>query len=266
LALQVNLGTQGVGGVNLNQLVISDTSSANNGDATVSVLINGNSMATSVAFVSNTATINLNNYNLTGNQVLQVYLNFTNTAQGTYQLSVTSLTGSSMNNGGQPVTATPLPVSGYTVSCQPPTSTPVNTVTSTWTPTNTNTPTYTATITATSTPTCTFTSTTSGTITATYTSTPVALKVPVIYPNPVGGAGQVSIRPPVYTGNTVKVEIYTVAYRKVFNHTYELTYGNDVVLYAPITDNWNNPLASGVYYVVVTTNNGRSIGKMLVLR
>jgi hypothetical protein len=253
--------------VNLNQLVINDTTAAeNNGDASVSVVINGTTVASSVVFVSDFATINLNNYNLSGNQVLQVYLNFTNSAQGTYQLSITSLTGSSMNNGGQPVTATPLPVSGYTVSCQPPTSTPAHTATFTWSPTNTNTSTTTATITATSTPTCTFTSTTSGTITATSTSTPAALKVPVIYPNPVDGTSRVSIRPPVYTGNTVKVEIYTVAYRKVFNRTFNLTYGNDVILNAPVTDNWNNPLASGVYYVVVTTNSGRSIGKMLILR
>ena len=90
--------------------------------------------------------------------------------------------------------------------------------------------------------------------------------MPVIYPNPVDGTTNVSIRPPVYTGNTVKVEIYTVAFRKVFGQTYPYSYGTDIHLNAPITDSWNNPLASGVYYVVITTNRGRSIGKMLILR
>jgi hypothetical protein len=95
----------------------------------------------------------------------------------------------------------------------------------------------------------------------------VAPKVPVIYPNPVNGTTDVVIHPPVYTGNSVKLEIYTVAFRRVFSHNYpNQPYGIDIPLKAPITDSWNNPLASGVYYVVVTTSSGRSVGKMLVLR
>jgi len=33
-----------------------------------------------------------------------------------------------------------------------------------------------------------------------------------------------------------------------------------------LTDRWGTPLASGMYYAVVTTNAGRSIGKLLIFR
>jgi hypothetical protein len=268
LALQVNMVTNGQGGVTLNQLNLSDSGTGNAANASVSVVVNGSFVGPVIAFSSNVASINLNNYALAPNVSLtvQVYLVLSTAALNTYQVSVASLTGYSGNNGGQPISASPIPLSGYTVNCQQPTTTPTNTPTSTLTFTNTFTPTATSTITTTITPTFTFTITATGTITATSTKTPVPITVPVIYPNPVDGTSDVSIRPPAYTGNNVKVEIYTVAFRKVFDQSYPKTYGNDITLHAPIADKWNNPLASGLYYVVVTTNKGRSIGKMLILR
>ena len=34
----------------------------------------------------------------------------------------------------------------------------------------------------------------------------------------------------------------------------------------PLTGRGGNPLANGIYYVVVTTNAGKATGKLLVLR
>jgi hypothetical protein len=61
------------------------------------------------------------------------------------------------------------------------------------------------------------------------------------------------------------VKVYTVAFRLVQERTYDnIPSGTSVPL--ELTDRWGTPLASGFYYVVVETNAGRSIGKLLVLR
>jgi hypothetical protein len=68
----------------------------------------------------------------------------------------------------------------------------------------------------------------------------------------------------------VKVQLYTVAFRKVFEKKYPgQAAGQDCLISnrsGQLVDTWGNPLSSGLYYVVVTTNSGRTIGKMLVLR
>jgi len=89
--------------------------------------------------------------------------------------------------------------------------------------------------------------------------------VVVIYPNPAPG-GTVNVLPPAYTGfSDVRVEIFTAAFRKVQDRTFtNIPSGTAVPL--TLTDRWGSPLASGIYYVVVTTFKGRSIGKLLVLR
>jgi hypothetical protein len=102
--------------------------------------------------------------------------------------------------------------------------------------------------------------------TPTFSQTPVPEKYPVIYPNPADGTAPVNVRPPYFTGvSDVKVQVYTLAFRKVQEKTYKgLVAGQDCQI--RMTDTWNNPLASGLYYVVVTSNSGRTIGKMLILR
>lgn len=86
-----------------------------------------------------------------------------------------------------------------------------------------------------------------------------------LYPNPVAGSA-VNILPPPYTGTSnVRVEIYTVSFRKVLDKSYDsVTSGTAVVV--TLTGTGGDPLANGVYYVVVMTNAGRTIGKLLVLR
>jgi len=61
------------------------------------------------------------------------------------------------------------------------------------------------------------------------------------------------------------VKIFTVAFRLVQVRTYlDIPSGTPVPL--ELTDRWGRPLASGLYYVVVTTNAGQSIGKLLIQR
>jgi hypothetical protein len=86
-----------------------------------------------------------------------------------------------------------------------------------------------------------------------------------IYPNPVTGS-TVQILPPPYSGDSVvRVEIYTLAFRKVQDNTY-----GPVVTGTPIPVSLSgkdgNPLSDGLYYVVVTVNGKRTIGKLLLLR
>jgi hypothetical protein len=86
----------------------------------------------------------------------------------------------------------------------------------------------------------------------------------VLYPNPVG-AGPVTLNPGLSSSSTVKVELFTVAFRKVNELTFsQVPAGGTVSI--PLTDKKGTPLASGLYYVVVTTDQGRTILKLLVLR
>jgi hypothetical protein len=243
-AAQVQITNSGNMAVNLTQLTVTDLGPGNASDITsVIALINGTQVGVPTAFVGNTATINLNNYVLSAGpaQTVKILANFSGTSNGTYQLSM-NLSGTSTNNGGQPANFTGLPVAGNTIVVQQPT----------FTPTLSPTPTFTITPTVSPTPTS--------------SQTPVPEKNPIIFPNPVDGTVPVKVRPPAFTGTSdVKVQLYTLAFRKVQENVYpNMVAGQDCPI--PLKDSWNNPLASGLYYVVVTTHNGRTIGKMLLLR
>jgi hypothetical protein len=117
-------------------------------------------------------------------------------------------------------------------------------MTATWTPT----PTYTRVFTSTVTP---VPSVAQGTV--------------GIYPNPVTGP-TVNVLPPPYLGySKVRVEIFTVNFRKVQDTTFDSVPSGTAVVVS-LTGWGGHFLANGLYYVVVTTNNGRAIGKLLVLR
>ena len=124
----------------------------------------------------------------------------------------------------------------------------------------TATPTATATMTSTPTPTRTTIAT------STSTETPVVIvSTPVIYPNPATGSGPVSIRLPNYPGTaTVTVKVFTTAFRMVNEFTRQSEGGTDIAL--PLTNRSGAPLANGLYYVVVTTPEGRAIEKLLIIR
>ena len=86
----------------------------------------------------------------------------------------------------------------------------------------------------------------------------------MIYPNPAPG-GTVDLLLPDGTTGTVKVEIFTVAFRKVQSVTLEnVQPGQSLPL--PLTDRGGSPLASGLYYVVVIADGHFTVGKLMVLR
>jgi hypothetical protein len=100
--------------------------------------------------------------------------------------------------------------------------------------------------------------------TATCTPTPQPVTTAVIYPNPSSG-GPVSLMPPVYAASLpIKVQIFTTAFRMVQEYNYPAqTYGP---VKMTLVDKAGVPLASGLYYAVVTVNGNRSVAKLLLLR
>lgn len=106
--------------------------------------------------------------------------------------------------------------------------------------------------------------------TPTASSTPQAPAVAVVYPNPSSG-GPVNVMPPAFEGTAeVKVQVFTLAFRKVQEQVVRQTQGPLTLLPA---DKGGNPLSSGLYYVVVTVTPStqgrpslRSVVKLLLLR
>jgi hypothetical protein len=230
-AVQVTVNNSSGTTVTLTSLTVT-TGTGNTSDITsVSVLINGSPAGLPSVFTGSTATLNLNNYVLQpSSQTLEILLSFSVNATGTYPMTISGVTGTSGNNGGQPVGFNGLSVSGYTVVVHQPTQTP------TFSPTST----------------------------VTSAPTPLAGKVG-IYPNPVTGP-TVQILPPLYNGiSKVRVEVFTLAFRKVQDTPYS-SWPSGTAVFLSLTGKDGNPLANGIYYVVVTTNSGRAIGKLLILK
>jgi hypothetical protein len=161
----------------------------------------------------------------------------------------------------------------YTAAGVTPTST--FTTTPTWTPTDTPTPTSTLTFTPTGTwytstftPTVTSTPTPTSTITPTFTATPA--NTLVLFPNPVKDGSPLGFYYNVTSPmDQVKVKVFTLAFRKVFEaddllttlggHLYRLDWGVTGL-----------NLANGLYYVVVYYQSGGSethqVMKLLIQR
>jgi hypothetical protein len=111
------------------------------------------------------------------------------------------------------------------------------------------------------------TSTPTSTPTLTFTPTPEPIGgVPVLYPNPVSGPGPVTIQLPNYPGtDKVTLKVFTTAFRMVNTIPYDSQAGGSNIS-LPLTDRNNQPLANGLYYVVVKSPAGKSILKLLILR
>jgi len=87
----------------------------------------------------------------------------------------------------------------------------------------------------------------------------------VIYPNPVTGT-TVNVLPKAYSGiSNVEVEIFTVSFRMVQEETF-VNVPSGVAVTVQLTDKWGKPLANGLYYLVVKTNGGQSVGKLLIIK
>ncbi|HEV2352886.1 MAG TPA: hypothetical protein VGR89_01475 [Puia sp.] len=168
-------------------------------------------------------------------------------------------------------TASSTPSASFTASWTPsptPTSsgtaTPTFSFTPTWTFTWTHTPTFTWTGTLTPTATDTATSTAPFTHTATPVPT-IAGGTLGIYPNPATGPTVNLLPPPMGGSSNVRVEFFTLSFRKVKDQTFpNVPPGSPVTV--DLTGWGGHPLANGVYYVVVTTDTRRVTGKLLVLR
>jgi hypothetical protein len=170
---------------------------------------------------------------------LSVSYSLSPTASGTYSTSATGLTGQG-EVSGRPIQVTGIPVAGAVLT--------VNIPTATATPTSSFTPAFTVTSTATPSP----------------TPTPVT-GPPVLYPNPVTTSGLTHLLVPLTSASNVRVQIFTTAFRMVQEETFQQVSPGEVITLT-LTDKFGNPLANGLYYVVIEAQGKRWITKLLVIR
>ncbi|HET9869426.1 MAG TPA: hypothetical protein VFR02_02865, partial [bacterium] len=108
------------------------------------------------------------------------------------------------------------------------------------------------------------------TATVTPTSTPLILEPvtdPLPYPNPSTNTDPISVQ--VSFGQPtgpVHLEIFTTAFRKIQDINEGSVEARPYTWKIYVTDKNSIPLANGLYYLVVSSPNGRGIGKLLVLR
>jgi hypothetical protein len=192
--------------------------------------------------------------------------------------STSTMTSSNTTTSIPTFTLTPTTTNTFTLTPTG-TYTPTQSLTFTPTPTVSMAPSVQLTVTASLTPTP-----TASTVTFSPTSTPTlvwtpAVKTPTVtttwtaapastvavYPNPAKSS-TVNILLPSYGGTSnVKIVIMTVAYMKVFQETIsQVPSGQSISL--PLMSQWNSKLANGLYYIIVTTKQGQSIAKLLILR
>jgi len=216
-----------------------------------------------------------------------VVTGFTEDNYGNFYISQSN-TNEVLEMRGCLASPTPSPTVTSTATLTP-TGTTTGTPTATPTPTLTGTPTFTASPTATSTASFTASATPSPTVSSTFTSSPTATPSstptasptatvtstvtstptegchdPGFYPNPCSDTLHVHFSP-CDQGREVYVKIFTVVDRKVLDKDIpHIPIGTDFSL--ELKDDWDRPLANGLYYLVIDGAQGRSIGKLLILR
>jgi hypothetical protein len=89
---------------------------------------------------------------------------------------------------------------------------------------------------------------------------------PVIYPNPSDGTQPIHILVPGRAGTAeVTIRIFTLAFRLVQQQKFEqVPLGTNKQV--ELKDRAGKPLASGLYYVVVTIDSKRTVEKLLILQ
>ena len=88
---------------------------------------------------------------------------------------------------------------------------------------------------------------------------------PVIYPNPISGPGPAHLAVPLTGTANVQATLYTSSFRRINSFSWSnVTPGT--VLDIPLTDQNGNPLANGVYYLLVQAQGKRWVIKLMVLR
>lgn len=167
-------------------------------------------------------------------------------------------------------TYTPTPMFTATSTATSSTTvTPTSSSTATFTSTSTNsmTPTFSFTFspTPTWTPTPTLTTTPSPTTSPSPSITPTGPAYNVLYPNPVKGNTPPQLYLALTASASVRVQIFTIAYRKIWDKTYNPVVPGQI-LTLPSVGPDGNPLSNGLYYVVVTVNGKREKLKLIVLK
>jgi hypothetical protein len=186
----------------------------------------------------------------------------TETTSPTYTLSFTSSPTFSF-------TMTP----SFTITFSPTLTTTSFTTSST--PTMSLTPSFTSTISITKTmtqtitlvPTNTLTSAPINTFTPTYTPTnfTIASNKPIIFPNPSNGQDTVHVFVPLNSVSDIKIEIYTVSFRKIREFTFTNVIPGNTIALGSISDNGNR-LASGIYYIEVFAEKNHWATHLLLIR
>jgi hypothetical protein len=97
------------------------------------------------------------------------------------------------------------------------------------------------------------------------------VETPVAYPNPVpGNDDTVMVKIPLGTSvANAKLQVFTTAYRKILEKDLgAMTAGTGLKNCKPLTlrDAKGKRLSNGVYYLVVATEKGKAIGKLLIMR
>jgi hypothetical protein len=228
-------------------LTLTENGPSSAGINSVSLVQNGTIISTAT-FSGSTATFSLTGATIAANNgtaTYQVVVNFSNSVgTGSYPFSISGAAGTN----GQPVLFSGLPVTGSTVTIVAATPTPSST------------PNFTTTSTA--------------------TATPPAVSTPAIFPNPSNGTQPVTVAVTLnQPSDTLTVQIFTVAFRKVQDNVVStsspgvqasLSAGTAAkTWYVPLSlnDKWGTPLASGLYYVLISNHSGyRSVSKLLLLR
>jgi hypothetical protein len=87
----------------------------------------------------------------------------------------------------------------------------------------------------------------------------------VLYPNPTHGQPVSLEMPGLISSTTIKVEVFTLAFRKVQEKTETISPASPWIVVQPV-DKANTTLSNGLYYVVLNTPSKRIVLKLLVLR
>jgi len=99
------------------------------------------------------------------------------------------------------------------------------------------------------------------------TPTPGLIGKIVIYPNPVLDSAPTQIQLTLgQTAEDLTVMVFTTAFRKINEVSYGAQTSGPVTISLATRDQWDTPLANGLYYLVLKTPRGRLIGKLIVSR
>ncbi len=106
-----------------------------------------------------------------------------------------------------------------------------------------------------------------GAATPTFTPGSAPVGAPLPYPNPATGPGDISVLIPLgRPAGSLSLSLFTTAFRKINEIEYKDLPAGGVVLSLPTKDKYGVNLANGLYYLVVKTKAGKSVGKLIIAK